>query len=121
MPRARPILGCLVFAALLSAAPAAAAEATRGLPLVPGSRPAETPGVYVSGRGLRDTRTFYSRHLRRAGIAHRVIPLQRRRGVEHQRFLATGDDSPWAAIQVYRHRGVTYVAIVGPPPLDLDP
>ena len=109
----------LLFAALLLVAPAAAADATRGLPLPPGSRAADAD-TFSSSRGFRDTVTFYSRHLHRRDIPHRAIPVYRHRGVDIARFLATGPDSPWAAIHVYRHRGATFIAIVASPPLDAD-
>jgi hypothetical protein len=115
--RAAGNIALLLLLALLLGAPPARADATRGVPLPPGARPAEE-GIHVSPRGLRDTLTFYSRHLQRRAIDHQAIPLQRYRGIELARFLASDPASPWEAIHVYRHRGTTFIAIVGRSPLD---
>jgi hypothetical protein len=115
--RAAGNIALLLLLALLLGAPPARADATRGVPLPPGARPAEE-GIHVSPRGLRDTLTFYSRHLQRRAIDHQAIPLQRYRGIELARFLARDPASPWEAIHVYRHRGTTFIAIVGRSPLD---
>jgi hypothetical protein len=105
--------------ALLIAAPtAAAAGDSFGVPLPPGARTSHD-STYSSPRGFRDTVTFYARHLARRGVGHRAIPVTRHRGVELARFVATGADSPWLAIHVYRHRGTTFIAVVGAPGLDL--
>lgn len=91
-------------------------DPARGLPLPPGSRADdERPETFVSGRGFRESVSFYERVLRARGAGHRAVPVYRYRGVTLARFLAEDDASRWSAIHVYAIRQATYVAVIGPP------
>lgn len=102
----------LVVATCLAMVPAVTIAAeVAGVPL-PGRSRALSENLFESSLGMRKSVDFYARWLKRQGIAHEAVPIQRYRGVTFARFLSRQPSSRWRAIHVYQHRGRTRIAII---------
>jgi hypothetical protein len=99
------------LSALAAPALAAPAAADPALRLPPGTR-ADSQGVLVSSRGLRDTTDFLARELAARGISTRQLGPYRVRGAELTRFLSDTPSTPWLAIHVLRTSGKTLIFFV---------
>lgn len=83
----------------------------QGIPL-PGRSVIQDDGTALSGRGFRKSTDFYQRYLDRNGLPHRTIGPYRYRRTTITRFLSDDPASRWLAIQVFQHRGRTWIAII---------
>lgn len=91
-----------------------AAHATAGpapLRMPPGTR-TSTEGHLVSGRGLRETTSYFAKQLARLGIAARQVGPYRTRGVELTRFISETPATTWLAVHVWRTFGKTMIFVV---------
>ena len=110
-PRAAALLAALVAAGLAIVPAVTLAAEVAGVPLPARSR-AISENLFDSSLGMRKSVDFYARWLKRQGIAHDAIPVQRYRGVTFARFLSRQPSARWRAIHVYQHRGRTRIAII---------
>lgn len=117
MARSRKgVLLPLLAAGALVCSPSASADSAHGVPFPRGTQLVD--GERRSGRGFRQTVRYYSRFIRRRGIAAERVPTYQHRGVTVSRILSKSDRAPFAAIHIYRHRGVTWIYVVpARPPL----
>lgn len=110
------LLTVVAVAVAVAAAPAKPAPPKPSADLlglsVPRGSKVVAPQVWQSRLGFRKTVKFYERLWKRLGLEPEAVPVYRYRGVDVARFLAKHPDSPWQAVQIFRKRGNTRIAIV---------
>lgn len=86
------------------------------IPIPRGSRKV-APDLYASSLPFRKAVRYYRKIIKAKGWLHVAVPVYRYRGTVVARFISSQVGTKWSAIQVFKHRGRTHIAVIPAEPL----